>query len=913
MDHVIDAAPESVEDVLNDLEGLVTEERLAILWNAVRGQSDNSSHRSLVRTYNHTQQLSNEKYSDASISAYEGYMSSPFDGAYPLVSRGWQPDQQMEPFSGAQPPMPLSFFPSLISDDLFESTYRNHPARSAPRGARISRRSLVRPGRVNSLRGRNSDRSSLGHSDRFQRLQDTRNRLPPPSPLRTRLPIRRRDSHNHPIRAAESSKPRPLLYPEAKNRASQYMRRRPASISRENTPLQRSDQAAGPDSKTGRDILDAYNVSRHYRNETIDREETSSFSNNEAGGFHRQSRVDAQDRGSPLPSISGSDVPMVTHFPADMDVEQPDSRRSPSAYNDILVPPPFQSAEDVEGAYFPSFSFFGKDEPYCPRSPDLATATPNFLSDWSPEESHLQESTDMFENHLHQAGLDTTLWDQPLAFFHAVDPILNDGLHHIAGSNAQPGFFPEITSYGSRGDTPLHENKNFPTKDPDNIINHRSRPTVIQIDRFDRSSTTSPEAGSSGPFEEDSPSLENAYSSTNPFNSVNNLHVEVAGTQISSSEEHGRPVDDDEINDDESVGTVVGDQLEIDGVWDGVEDSDGTGVDLRIEFLEVATHDPRKNNNFLTNIEILLTIISGLYKRTDSNLTPQAFQAYHDLRPVAESVDDGLAALSAMHLSEEDSQMARQFSAEKEANTSKLVSDDNSRLDIQEVNADGLGEQVLEASKKLDPTLRQAFWQAIEMHTRIVRAFLFDKDRADPRATAKRLSPLQKLLASWRRQVIQGIHKMLVPLMLAELDIVNHILIQLLPADTEQIDEVEGSPLPQHAVSSRVLDSNSAVGFDYDLEGDSVKTKLSSRGHDRVTCLNPGAQVELASSFDSVITTVSSNNHGSESAENGIDPEFSIQKIDTIDAVSEVSTSESEDTEFSFEMIDVAESNGPKG
>lgn len=35
MDHVADAAPESVEDVLEGLEGLVSEERLAILRNAV--------------------------------------------------------------------------------------------------------------------------------------------------------------------------------------------------------------------------------------------------------------------------------------------------------------------------------------------------------------------------------------------------------------------------------------------------------------------------------------------------------------------------------------------------------------------------------------------------------------------------------------------------------------------------------------------------------------------------------------------------------------------------------------------------------------------------------------------------------------------------------------------------------------
>ena len=119
---------------------------------------------------------------------------------------------------------------------------------------------------------------------------------------------------------------------------------------------------------------------------------------------------------------------------------------------------------------------------------------------------------------------------------------------------------------------------------------------------------------------------------------------------------------------------------------------------------------------------------------------------------------------------------------------------------IQEFNVD---DEVLEASKKLDPTLRKAFLLAIGMHTRIVRALLFDGDRADPRATVK--GPLQKLLASFRRQVIQGIDKILVPLMLAEFNIVNHILIQLLPADVEQIHGAEESPLPQTDVSSKVL------------------------------------------------------------------------------------------------------------
>ena len=40
MDHVTDTAPESVEDILDSLKGLLTEDRLAILRNAIRGQSN---------------------------------------------------------------------------------------------------------------------------------------------------------------------------------------------------------------------------------------------------------------------------------------------------------------------------------------------------------------------------------------------------------------------------------------------------------------------------------------------------------------------------------------------------------------------------------------------------------------------------------------------------------------------------------------------------------------------------------------------------------------------------------------------------------------------------------------------------------------------------------------------------------
>ena len=288
-----------------------------------------------------------------------------------------------------------------------------------------------------------------------------------------------------------------------------------------------------------------------------------------------------------------------------------------------------------------------------------------------------------------------------------------------------------------------------------------------------------------------------------------------------------------------------------------------------------------------------------------SNLAQQAVQACHDLPPALDIIDDGLVAPSAMRLHEEDYHFTGPFSEEKEASMSELVADGDGCLEIQELSIDG---QVVEASKKLDPTIRKAFWLAIDMHTCIVRAFLFDTDRADPRATAKRLSPLQKLLVSLRRQVVQGIDKLLVPIKLLELDIINHILIQLLPAG---IPEVEGSPVPQTTVPFTVTDSDTAIGFNHDkskitevceLDGGFAKTTLSSQGHEQVICLNPGAPVEMESGFDGGITTGACSNHGDHFAEDDIDSESSFEMVDAIDAVSDASTDE-----FSLEVINIAE------
>ena len=356
------------------------------------------------------------------------------------------------------------------------------------------------------------------------------------------------------------------------------MRSRPGSISRENTPLQTSDQAAGPD------ILNTYGgASRYSENEAIDRVETS-LSNNEAGRSDLQSNFDVQDSESPLPPLSGNNTPGTAHFAADTDVEQPDHQRSPSPNSEILAPPPFQSA-DVQRAYFPSFCLVGEDiptpfhshseidvyEPFAPGSPYLVPASASFLPDWEAEESHRQESNNMLAHGRYLAGLDTTTWDQPPAFSCAADQSLSDGLNNIASHYTEPGLAHEFTSNVVLGDTPPHESNEFFVMGRGNIIDQYRRPTAAQISRFQHSSTMGHQVQSSELFGEDSSTPQSAYSLMTPFWSVNNLHVEVAGTQIPSSEDHKRLVDQDEINDDKSEGTVVGDWVEIDGVWNSIK------------------------------------------------------------------------------------------------------------------------------------------------------------------------------------------------------------------------------------------------------------------------------------------------------------------------------------------------------
>ena len=533
----------------------------------------------MVHLANHTQPSSNKEYSDDTFSILEEHMSSAFEGASAPVSRGWQPgpqiepfhqsqslisprlplspSPQLEPFDGAQPPMPAIFFPSLVPEDSFGSTYRTHPTRSGPRGASISRQSLVAPGRFNGLRGLNRDRISLRHSDPFRRLQGARNRLFPLPPIRTCLSLRRQDSRNYATRAAlDSFGDRPVFFPEAESWASQQVRHRSASTPRQNTPLQPSGQAAGPDSKLGREILDEYDASQYSRNETTDLGETPSLANNEAELSDLQSNVDIQDPGSPFPPFSGIPMPRAAELPADVDVEQLNPRRSPSPDSEILTFSPVELAGDFEGAYFQNFPCIGEDialplhsypgadvdEPYSPRSPDLATASLSFLPDWEPEESHRQESNDVFAHPHYRAGLDTTLWDQPLAFSRAPNRVLSDGPSITAGHYTQPGFAHEFISNGALGDTPLHESNDFSIRDRGNIINQNSRTTAGQTNGFQCSSAMSHQVQFSEPFGE-------------------NAHL-----------------DEDEISDDESEGTVVGDRVEIDGVWNRVGHSEADSM-----------------------------------------------------------------------------------------------------------------------------------------------------------------------------------------------------------------------------------------------------------------------------------------------------------------------------------------------
>ena len=563
-----------------------------------------STHHSAAQVPKHTQPISNGGYSNATISAYEGYISSPFDGNFPLVSRSWQSDQsihqaqppippllsqssdpQLESFSGAQRSMSPIFVPSLIEEDYPGSTCRNHPTQSEPRNARIPRRSVLHPGKFKSLRGQNSGRHALHHSDRLrrlsdtrkrlQRLHDTRNRLSPPSHLRTSDSRRQQGYFKNLARTAESSKSKSVLYPEAESWASQYMRRRrPTSMLRENTPLQPFDQASGSDSELDRDIPEAYDASRYRGNGPVDRAETSSLANSDAEQFNFQSNVAVPNSGSPPSPFAGNYISAATLVPADIDVEKSDPRESPFSDSEILAPSPVRSVVDVERACSPSLPFPGTgtpirfhshsnidtNEPYFSRSSDLATTSLRFLPDWNPEEFHQQASTDMNTRHQNLAGVNNLWWDQPLAFSRATDRGLSDAFCHIAGDYAPPGLDHESRSHEAAKELPRHEVDDIP-----GIINQRSHPTAAQINGFQRASSMSNQVQSSEPLWTDSPILHESYPLAIPSSNFNNLHAEAASTQISFSEESRQLEEQDETNDDESEGTVLGDEVDLDG------------------------------------------------------------------------------------------------------------------------------------------------------------------------------------------------------------------------------------------------------------------------------------------------------------------------------------------------------------
>ena len=522
----------------------------------------------MAHVANHTKPLLKEGYSNGTISAHEEYISGPFDGVYPPLSRDRQsrpqvepphqaqspkspllslsPSPRLEPPSGAQPPMPSTCFPSLVGENSIGSACRNHPTRSAPRDARILRRSLIRAGKFKSLLGRNSDRDSLHHSDRSRRLQDARNRLTRLSHSRTRLQRRRQGSLNHPTRAAEYPKSRTVLCPEAERWASQYMRRKPASKPRENTPLQPSNQATGSDSELDRDTRDAHDASWNKGKEAIDRAETSLLANHEPGQFHVQSNVALQyaSRSPELATASPSFFP-------DIDVDELYSPRSP----DVTTASP---------SFFPDIDI---GEGFSSRSPAVAAASSSLFPDLELGGFNQQISSDVNARHHYQAGIENS----PVLSF-AGDRYLSDWLSHIADHNAEPGLARESSSHGAPEDMPRHESENSSTRDSDNtIINQRSRPTAAQINNFQHSSSMSRQVQSSESFGEGSHFLYDTFPWGTPLSSFNNLHAEVASTRIPSSEGSIQLAEQDKISDDESEGTILGDAVEIDGVWNRIE------------------------------------------------------------------------------------------------------------------------------------------------------------------------------------------------------------------------------------------------------------------------------------------------------------------------------------------------------
>lgn len=181
---------------------------------------------------------------------------------------------------------------------------------------------------------------------------------------------------------------------------------------------------------------------------------------------------------------------------------------------------------------------------------------------------------------------------------------------------------------------------------------------------------------------------------------------------------------------------------------------------------------------------------------------------------------------------------------------------------VQDDDDDGLEERIFEAASRLEPTFYEAFLSAKTLHASMVRAFEADGYRVVYRKTPTVISIVGEYFAILGRQVVRGISSMLIPLTLAELHVIIDIEEKVIALNLRLDHAADAKPTqrsitpPQEAAQEPVVMMHhpTAESTEISITNEaSERTIPSSRGHQGVIPVDPGAPVELNAGNDGAI------------------------------------------------------------
>ena len=225
---------------------------------------------------------------------------------------------------------------------------------------------------------------------------------------------------------------------------------------------------------------------------------------------------------------------------------------------------------------------------------------------------------------------------------------------------------------------------------------------------------------------------------------------------------------------------------------------------------------------------------------------------------------------------------------------------------VQEDDDDGLEERIFEAVSKLEPTFYEAFLRAKTLHARMVRAFEADGYRVVYKKTPIVISIVGNYFAILGRQLVRGISSTLIPLTLAELHVIIDIEEKVIALNLRLDHAADAKPAQRSTTPSREAAQEPVVmrhhptaeSTEISITNEaSERTILSSRGHQGVIPINPGALVEWGAGNDGAIVIDSGEESTSQMEQKSSDggSKGSTEKVeedawwwDEVDAISEV-------------------------